>query len=120
MHTGFAQSGGVSKVGTAVATYLEIPVGAPAVGMGGAFVSVANDATSLYWNSAGSALLDHNELVVAHTNWIAGTPSIPTTNLALRGWRVSADQNWPLKSPIIFLPQGLAMPSTWEFFVTSG
>ena len=63
----------VSKTGTAAAVFLEIPVGAPAIGMGGAFVSLANDATSLYWNPAGSAFLTRNELVVTHTNWIADT-----------------------------------------------
>src|SRR5437879_4580482 len=70
-----AQSTGsnVSKVGTSAAPYLQIPVGGPAIAMGGAFVSVADDATSLYWNAAGSALLTRNELVAVHTNWIADT-----------------------------------------------
>jgi len=70
-----AQSTGsnVSKVGTSAAAYLQIPIGAPAIAMGGAFVSVADDATSLYWNAAGSALLNRNELVAVHTNWIADT-----------------------------------------------
>ena len=63
----------VSKVGTSAATYLEIPVGAPAIAMGGAFVSVANDATALYWNPAGIALIPRNEVVAVHTNWIADT-----------------------------------------------
>ena len=44
------QNTNVSKVGTTSATFLEIPVGAAAVGMGGAFVSLANDASALYWN----------------------------------------------------------------------
>jgi hypothetical protein len=38
----------VSKTGTTAASFLEISVGAPAIGMGGAFVSLANDATALY------------------------------------------------------------------------
>ncbi|MCU7500187.1 MAG: hypothetical protein HF300_14875, partial [Ignavibacteria bacterium] len=37
----------VSKTGTVAATFLEIPVGASAIGMGGAFVSVAADASAL-------------------------------------------------------------------------
>ncbi len=64
---------GVSRAGTSAAAYLEIPVGAPAIAMGGAFSSIANDATSLYWNCAGSALLTKNEAVVVHTSWIAQT-----------------------------------------------
>ena len=63
----------VSKSGTAVATFLEIPVGAAAIGMGSAYVGVANDATALYWNPAGCALLTKNEFNVSHTNWIADT-----------------------------------------------
>ena len=64
---------GSSKTGTAAATFLEIPVGARAVGTGSAFVSLSTDATALYWNSAGIARLDQNEATLAHTNWIAGT-----------------------------------------------
>jgi hypothetical protein len=63
----------VSKTATNAAVFLEIPVGAAAVGMGGAFVSIANDATSLYWNPAGSALLTQNQFVAVHTGWIAQT-----------------------------------------------
>lgn len=63
----------VSKVGTSAAAYLEIPVGATAIAMGGAYVSIANDATALYWNPAGITLCARNEVVAVHTNWIADT-----------------------------------------------
>jgi len=63
----------VSKVGTAAATFLEIPVGARAAGMGGAFVSVANDASALYWNVAGIAHVEHKEILGIHTRWIGET-----------------------------------------------
>ncbi len=71
--TSFGQSTGqnVSKVGTTAATFLEIPVGARAIGMGGAFVGTADDVTSLYWNPAGVARLDHSEAIFTHTSWIA-------------------------------------------------
>jgi hypothetical protein len=65
--------GNVAKTGTVSAPFLEIPVGAPAIGMGGAFVSLANDATTLFWNPAGAANLPMNEIVAQHTNWIAQT-----------------------------------------------
>ena len=45
----------VSNVGTSAATFLEIGVGARAMAIGGAYSSVANDATALYRNSAGIA-----------------------------------------------------------------
>jgi len=74
-HPLHAQDAGnnVSKSGTSAATFLEIQVGAPAVAMGGAFVSRANDATGLYWNAAGITHLTRNEIIVTHTAWIADT-----------------------------------------------
>ncbi|MHB1688964.1 MAG: PorV/PorQ family protein [Ignavibacteriaceae bacterium] len=67
------QSKNVSKVGTTAATFLEIGVGASATGMGGAFVSLSSDVTSLYWNPAGVARLEQNAVVFTHTTWIAQT-----------------------------------------------
>lgn len=61
----------VSKVGTTAATFLEIPVGSRASSMGGAFVALANDASSLYWNPAGLARLARREVLFAHSQWIA-------------------------------------------------
>ena len=63
----------VSKSGTTAAVFLEIPVGARAMGMGGAFVGTANDVTSLYWNTAGIARLPRNEALFAHNEWLADT-----------------------------------------------
>lgn len=63
----------VSKTGTTAATFLEIAVGASAVGMGGAFVGVADNAATLYWNVGGLANLEQNEAILVHTDWIAET-----------------------------------------------
>jgi hypothetical protein len=66
------QSGGdVSKVGTTAAPFLEIPVGARAIGMGGAFVGTSDDVTALYWNPAGVARLNRSEAMFTHIEWIA-------------------------------------------------
>ena len=46
------------KVGTFDGQFLKIGVGARAGGMGNAFVGVADDATSLYWNVAGIARIE--------------------------------------------------------------
>lgn len=65
-----AELGG-QRVGTSSGTFLKIGVGARPVGMGGAFVAVANDPTTIYWNPAGLAGLLRNQVVVSHTDWPA-------------------------------------------------
>ena len=61
------------KVGTFDGQFLKITVGARAAGMGNAFVAVADDASSLYWNAAGIARIDSDksQLSLNHANWIA-------------------------------------------------
>ena len=49
------------------AEFLKIPVGARAVGMGGAFSAVADDATSPYWNPAGMVYLPYKEGFLQHS-----------------------------------------------------
>jgi len=65
----FAQD--VSKVGTTAAKFLTVPVGSRAIGMGGAFVSLANDMSSLYWNPSGIARINRPEALVSHSLWLA-------------------------------------------------
>jgi len=48
--------------GKYAASFLEIGVGARALGMGGAFCSLVNDGTSFYWNPAGFAFLEKPQL----------------------------------------------------------
>ena len=61
----------VSKVGTVAVPFLTIGIGARANAMGGAFTSVANDVTALFWNPAGIASFDRNQLALIHSEWIA-------------------------------------------------
>src|SRR5213593_2554091 len=46
--------------------FLKIPVGARAIGMGGSFTAVADDATAPYWNPAGMVYLPYREVIVQH------------------------------------------------------
>lgn len=60
-----------SKVGTTASPFLNIAVGARALGMGGAFTAMADDATALYWNPAGIAGLEKTTAGFVHTDWLA-------------------------------------------------
>jgi hypothetical protein len=46
--------------------FLKIQVGARALGMGGAFTAVADDATAPYWNPAGMVYLPYREVIPQH------------------------------------------------------
>lgn len=58
----FSQTGN-TKVGTTSANFLQMEIGARAIALGGAYVSVADDATALYWNSAGIGLVQNGNAV---------------------------------------------------------
>ena len=114
---GVAQGVGVSKSGTTAAAFLEISVGASAVGMGSAYVSIAHDATALHWNPAGVASLDQASAVAAHTNWIADTKFdfaavvVPLTGFGTLGLSVTSLTMGDMKVRTAELPEG-----TGEFF----
>ncbi|RPH96721.1 PorV/PorQ family protein [candidate division KSB1 bacterium] len=59
-----------SKVGTTAAPFLNIAVGARALGMGGAFTATADDPSALYWNPAGIAGIERFEASFVHTDWL--------------------------------------------------
>ena len=58
----------VTKTGTTAAKFLSVGIGAKANAMGGAFTSIANDASSLYWNPAGAASLSDFEAMFTYTS----------------------------------------------------
>jgi hypothetical protein len=60
---------GGQRVGTASAQFLKIGVGARATGMGEAFVAVADDVSTLYWNPAGIAMLNRHAVLASHADW---------------------------------------------------
>jgi long-subunit fatty acid transport protein len=62
---------GQQRAGTSSGTFLKIGVGARATGLGEAFVAVANDPTAIYWNPAGLASMQRQELSISHLDWPA-------------------------------------------------
>jgi hypothetical protein len=64
----FAQTPKVAQSGM---TWLNMPQGARAAGMGYANVAVVNDASSFFWNPAGYAFTGKTTFFANRTNWIA-------------------------------------------------
>ena len=62
--------GQVTKVGTTVGNFLLIETGARAVGMGGAYVAVAEGPSAMYWNPSGIARIDNFSASFNHTKWL--------------------------------------------------
>ena len=110
----------VSKVGTTSANFLEIGVGGNALSLGGAFVSIANDASALYWNVGGIANLNQYEAIIVHTDWIAETNFdyaglvIPMGEFGTVGFSIASLSMDDMKVRTIELPDG-----TGEFFTAS-
>ena len=61
----------VTKVGTTAANFLKIGVGARGIAMGSAYSTQAEDATAMFWNPAGIALIPGTEAFFTHSEWIA-------------------------------------------------
>ncbi len=68
-NSGYAQN----NVATTSAAFLEIGAGARSLAMGGAFVSVADDASTLYWNPAGIVNLNSPHLQTYYIPWLVDT-----------------------------------------------
>lgn len=69
---GFVFPQKVTKTGTTAAKFLSIGIGPRAIAMGGAFSSVANDASAIYWNPAGIAYSKQFQAMFSYTGLYAG------------------------------------------------
>jgi hypothetical protein len=59
-------------MGTNEAAFLKIDAATRPAAMGGAFVGVANDVNSVFWNPAGLTQIDKRELTAMYNSWFAG------------------------------------------------
>ncbi|MBK7107042.1 MAG: PorV/PorQ family protein [Ignavibacteriae bacterium] len=59
------------RVGTTAANFLEMGIGSAANSMGEAYVGVANDISSMYWNPAGLGYIASNEVLFMYQPWVA-------------------------------------------------
>jgi hypothetical protein len=62
---------GSQRAGTSSGSFLKIGVGARAAGLGEAYVAIANDPTAVYWNPAGLASIQRQEIELSHVRWPA-------------------------------------------------
>lgn len=60
-----------APVGTAVAQFLEIGIGARGTAMGEAFTALPNDAGAVFWNPAGIADVEQRNFFTAYNRWPA-------------------------------------------------
>jgi hypothetical protein len=80
---------GVTKVGTSSAAFLRIPAGAKGTAMGGAFTSIADDGSAVFWNPGSVGRLEKKELFIHHTDWLPGLDySFAAFSLPLRQYGV--------------------------------
>jgi hypothetical protein len=94
-----AVSGAARAQGTAYAgSFLEIPVGAKALGHGGAFTAIADDGTAFYWNPAGVSLVGTKLLSAMYSSQY-GSIGSPAANFYYAGWTmpigsIGVSANW--------------------------
>ena len=68
----FTASSSALAVDKFAAEFLKIGIGARALGMGGAFVSVSDDASGAYWNPAGLVQLEQREAMLMGASQFGG------------------------------------------------
>jgi len=60
----------INRYGTTTANFLEIGVGSGATAMGDAYVAVANDVSSIYWNPAGLSSVTNSSALFMIQPWL--------------------------------------------------
>jgi hypothetical protein len=91
---------GVNNSGSSGSQFLTIGVGARAMGMGGAYATIADDPTALYWNPAGIARTQRVMFLASHTNWVA------EMSHDFAGVIVPVSSQWKVGAGVILLNSG--------------
>lgn len=112
MSQGRISSSSLSKVGTTAGQFLKIGVSARSIGMGGAFVAIADDIGALSINPAGLALVNGYSAMFTHTEWIAnttyayGAASFNMGSVGSLGLMVSSFSSGDMKVRTVDQPEG--------------
>ena len=72
----FAQSttvGTMEQIGTSMANFLKIGIGAREMAMGGAAVADCDNVTALFWNPGALDRMQKSEVIFQHASWLVNT-----------------------------------------------
>lgn len=111
------KTGEITKVGTTIGGFLKFETGPRAAGLGGAYVGMADDISTLAWNPAGISNLDKMTFGGTHAQLYAGIThsffgyTIPTDNTNTLGLSVIYLNSGEMEVTTIDFPDG-----TGEFF----
>ena len=104
--------GSSSQVGTSMANFLKIGAGSRASAMGEAFVAMADDASSTYWNPGGLVFIEKNEALFQSTSWLANTNlyylavAIPLGDIGTIGANVYSFNSGDMEETTVSQPDG--------------
>jgi hypothetical protein len=76
------------ELGSTTAGFLKVGVGARALGMGGAFTSIADNPSAVYWNPAGLRRMEMSQAEFSHQSWYQDV-NIENLQIAFPGRKVS-------------------------------
>ena len=83
-----------AHAGKYAAEFLTTGVGARALGMGGAFVAVADDASATFWNPAGMTQLSGPEMMLMHATRFSGLLQTDMVNVVYPGKKYVVGVNY--------------------------
>jgi hypothetical protein len=125
---------GHPNLGTSGAKFLQIPVGARAMGMGGAIVGLADDASSAFWNPAGLVHVQNTAAHFSYLRWFGsfdlnaisvvqnfgdfGTLSVNMISLAMDRMEITTETS-PNGTGLYFDAQDLAFGLSYSRFLTT-
>jgi hypothetical protein len=107
-----AFGGHIKKIGTSAAAFLRIPVGAKGTAMGGAFTSIADDGSAMFWNPGNVAAQLKRTLFIHHSNWLPGLDfnfagfSLPLQNIGVVGFHVASLKSEEMDITTLEAPMG--------------
>jgi hypothetical protein len=104
----------IDNVGTSVANFLKIGIGARAQGMGSAYIAQADEISALYWNPAGISNIQGRQVGFTQIDWISDV------KLNFLGGAFSVGNVGHLGVAVTYLSMGEMKVTNWEYPEGSG